>query len=67
MSARHGTSRRKAYGRRDHDLRARRGSDLPVDLDGPSGWSRGTAWDPPVHGGTGLPGAGRGFLPAVRD
>jgi len=56
MSARHGASRRKSYGRRDHELRGRRGDDLPVDLDGPSGWSRGSAWEQPASGGSGVPG-----------
>jgi hypothetical protein len=45
MSNGHGSSRRQAYGRRMKDLRTRRGSDPAVDLDGPSGWNRGTAWD----------------------
>jgi hypothetical protein len=41
----HGSSRRQAYGRRMKDLRTRRGTELAVDLDGPRGWNRGTAWD----------------------
>ncbi len=41
----HGSSRRQAYGRRMKDLRTRRGAELAVDLDGPRGWNRGTAWD----------------------
>jgi hypothetical protein len=45
MSSRHGNSRRQAYGRRMKDLRTRRSSDLEVDLEGPSGWNRGDAWD----------------------
>ena len=45
MSNGHGSSRRQAYGRRMKDLRNRRASDLEVDLEGPSGWSRGSAWD----------------------
>ena len=45
MSSRHSNSRRQAYGRRMKDLRTRRSSDLEVDLDGPSSWSRGGAWD----------------------
>ena len=45
MSSRHGNSRRQAYGRRMKDLRTRRSADLEVDLEGPSGWSRGGAWD----------------------
>jgi hypothetical protein len=51
MSNGHGSSRRQAYGRRMKDLRTRRGSDVAVDLDGPSGWSRGAAWDDdrPLH------------------
>lgn len=45
MSSRHGNSRRQAYGRRMKDLRTRRSSDLEVDLEGPTGWSRGGDWD----------------------
>jgi hypothetical protein len=45
MSSGHGNSRRQAYGRRMKDVRARRSTDLEVDLEGPSGWSRGSAWD----------------------
>jgi hypothetical protein len=45
MSNGHGSSRRQAYGRRMKELRTRRNSDLEVDLDGPSSWSRGSAWD----------------------
>lgn len=45
MSNGHGSSRRQAYGRRMKDLRTRRGDDITVDLDGPSGWTRGSAWD----------------------
>lgn len=45
MSRGHGTSRRQAYGRRMKDLRTRRGASPDIDLDGPSGWSRGDLWD----------------------
>jgi hypothetical protein len=45
MKKGHGNSRRQAYGRRMKDLQNRRGDSLEVDLDGPSGWSRGSAWD----------------------
>ncbi len=45
MSSRHGNSRRQAYGRRMKDLRARRSRDLEVDLEGPSSWNRGGAWE----------------------
>ena len=45
MSSRHGNSRRQAYGRRMKEVRTRRSTDLEVDLEGPSGWSRGDAWD----------------------
>lgn len=45
MSNGHGSSRRQAYGRRMKDLRNRRARDLEVDLEGPDGWSRGSAWD----------------------
>jgi len=51
MSNGHGSSRRQAYGRRMKELRTRRNSDLEVDLEGPSNWSRGGAWDgdEPMH------------------
>jgi hypothetical protein len=54
MSNGHGSSRRQAYGRRMKDLRNRRNSDLEVDLEGPSGWSRGSEWDDeqPLHRGS---------------
>ncbi|HKZ92609.1 MAG TPA: hypothetical protein VJZ50_10765 [Candidatus Limnocylindrales bacterium] len=45
MSNGHGSSRRQAYGRRMKDLRTRRGADVPVDLDGPTEWTRGGAWE----------------------
>jgi len=45
MSNGHGSSRRQAYGRRMKDLRTRRNADPEIDLEGPSGWSRGGAWD----------------------
>ncbi len=46
MSNGHGSSRRQAYGRRMKELRARRGADLEIDLEGPGGWDRGGSWDP---------------------
>lgn len=51
MSNGHGSSRRQAYGRRMKDLRTRRSTDLEIDLEGPSDWSRGGAWDAdrPLH------------------
>ena len=51
MSSGHGGSRRQAYGRRMKDLRTRRNPEMPVDLDGPSEWSRGAGWDDdhPLH------------------
>lgn len=51
MSNGHGSSRRQVYGRRMKELRTRRDSTLEVDLEGPSGWSRGSAWDEqrPLH------------------
>ena len=45
MSNGHGSSRRQAYGRRMKDLRTRRGATPEVDLEGPSAWNRGGAWD----------------------
>jgi hypothetical protein len=47
MSSGHGSSRRRAYGRRQRDLRDRQATDLAVDLDGPPSWPRGGAWDLP--------------------
>jgi hypothetical protein len=49
MSNGHSSSRRQAYGRRMKDLRTRRGLDPIVDLDGPTDWSRGDAWDGPTR------------------
>lgn len=43
----HGTSRRRNYGKRQKDLRDRRGFDLSVDLEGPASWPRGGGWDAP--------------------
>jgi hypothetical protein len=43
----HNSSRRRAYGRRQKDLRDRRESEMVIDLDGPAAWPRGGAWDPP--------------------
>jgi hypothetical protein len=45
----HGSSRRRNYGKRQKDLRDRHATDLSVDLDGPSVWPRGGAWDRPTH------------------
>lgn len=45
MSNGHGSSRRQAYGRRMKDLRTRRSAAVEIDLEGPSGWSRGDAWE----------------------
>jgi hypothetical protein len=44
----HNSSRRRAYGRRQKDLRDRPGSEMVIDLEGPSGWPRGGAWDRPA-------------------
>jgi hypothetical protein len=41
----HGTSRRRSYGKRQRELRDRRGGDLTIDLEGPTRWPRGAAWD----------------------
>ena len=46
MSKGHGSSRRQAYGRRMKDLRTRRGRRAKVELEEPTGWQRGDAWDP---------------------
>ncbi len=45
MSNGHGSSRRQAYGRRMKDLRTRRGDEMAVDLEGPTDWNRGDAWE----------------------
>ena len=45
MSSRHGNTRRQVYGRRMKDLRTRRSSDMDIDLEGPTDWNRGGAWD----------------------
>ena len=45
MSNGHGSSRRQAYGRRMKDLRTRRGEEMAVDMEGPTDWNRGDAWD----------------------
>ncbi len=44
----HGNSRRRNYGRRQRDLRDRRDSEMVIDLDGPTSWPRGGAWDMPT-------------------
>ena len=44
----HNSSRRRAYGRRQKDLRDRNESEMTIDLEGPSGWPRGGAWDRPA-------------------
>jgi hypothetical protein len=42
----HTSSRRRAYGKRQRDLRDRRAlGELVVDQDGPLHWPRGRAWD----------------------
>ncbi len=40
----HRSSRRQSYGRRQKDVRDRRGSETQVDLEGPSGWLRARGW-----------------------
>lgn len=41
----HRSSRRRDYGRRQRDVRARRGDALPVEIEAPVAWARGRAWD----------------------
>lgn len=41
----HRSSRRREYGRRQKDVRARRGEAPPIDLDAPTLWARGRGWD----------------------
>ena len=43
----HNSSRRRSYGRRQKDLRDRREAEMVIDLEGPTGWPRGGAWDRP--------------------
>lgn len=43
----HNSSRRRSYGRRQKDLRDRREADITIDLEGPTGWPRGGAWETP--------------------
>ncbi|MBX3030808.1 MAG: hypothetical protein KF809_11660 [Chloroflexi bacterium] len=40
----HRSSRRRDYGRRQKEVRDRRSTDLPIDLEGPTGWARAGAW-----------------------
>jgi hypothetical protein len=51
MKKAHGNSRRQAYGRRMKELRDRNAGAVEIDLDGPDGWTRGSAWDDegPLH------------------
>ena len=46
MSGGRGGSRRRSYGRRQKELRDRRGLDLTVDLDGSAAWPHGGASHP---------------------
>lgn len=41
----HRSSRRREYGRRQKDVRARRNETPQIDLDAPTLWARGRAWD----------------------
>ena len=41
----HRSSRRREYGRRQKDVRARRTEMPPIDLEAPASWARGRAWD----------------------
>lgn len=40
----HRSSRRQSYGRRQKDVRDRRGDAMTIDLEGPSGWLRARGW-----------------------
>jgi hypothetical protein len=44
MSRGHSTSRRRNYGRRQREIRRRQELDLPIDLQGPDAWPRGSGW-----------------------
>ncbi len=41
----HRSSRRREYGRRQKDVRARRTEMPPIALEAPMSWARGRAWD----------------------
>jgi hypothetical protein len=45
MSNGHSSSRRRNYGRRQRDIRRRGLPDMPVDLQGPDAWPRGSGWE----------------------
>jgi len=45
MSSSHSSSRRRNYGTRQRDVRRRGMPEFQVDLEGPDGWPRGSAWD----------------------
>lgn len=72
MSKRHQSSRRRSYGRRQHELHERpdRGSSGSwLDLDGPAvpglaGWTAARAMGPEAGHRWPGPGAGRRWLPA---
>jgi hypothetical protein len=40
----HRSSRRQSYGKRQKDVRGRHLDEMPVDLEGPSGWLRAGRW-----------------------
>lgn len=40
----HRNSRRQSYGRRQKDVRDRRGHEMDIDVEGPSGWLRARGW-----------------------
>jgi hypothetical protein len=45
VSRGHNARRRRNYGKRQRDLRDRRGTPLDVGLDVPAHWPRGAAWE----------------------
>jgi hypothetical protein len=59
MSGNHSSSRRRSYGRRQSEVRRRRGDEVSFDVDGPASWPRGAAWEaePRMPSWRGVPGA----------
>jgi hypothetical protein len=45
MSRGHSSSRRRNYGRRQTELRHRRGDGTILDAGGPASWPRGSGWE----------------------
>ncbi len=63
----HRASRRRDYGRRQKDVRARRVDLPPIDLDGPALWVRGRAWDQAVQRPSSMTSSRGGQRPVAAD